>query len=387
MEIDYEQRNKDLKELIAMPLSDKIQNTMGKLMEFYDYTEGNCYISCSGGADSIVLYDLTKRFIEDLFPHYKFKVVFDDTGLEEPTVRATALAIPDIQVVKPKKSFWQVLTEIGYPVVSKEVSECVDQARKYLENPKRERYIYRLEKLLGTAKQKNGQKSRFNKEKYKVLLNAPFRISNRCCDIMKKQPMKKLKEKPIIATMTEESANRKTAWLKTGCNSFTGKIASRPMSFWTKQDVLQYIKKYNVKIADCYGQVIPVDKDNNLTFEEIKDHYIFSGVQRSGCIFCMLGCHLDTRKGGINRFALLKQTQPKLFDYCMRGGEFDTEGLWIPCKGLGMAFVIEWLNRNLTMGKHKFIEGVDLSDYKEIVDKAFEELARIENTRKKWLIE
>lgn len=52
-----------------------------------------------------------------------------------------------------------------------------------------------------------------------------------------------------------------------------------------------------------------------------------------------------------------------------------------------MAFVIEWLNRNLTMGKHKFIEGVDLSDYKEIVDKAFEELARIENTRKKWLIE
>ena len=56
MEIDYEQRNKDLKELIAMPLSDKIQNTMAKLMEFYDYTEGNCYISCSGGADSIVLY-------------------------------------------------------------------------------------------------------------------------------------------------------------------------------------------------------------------------------------------------------------------------------------------------------------------------------------------
>ena len=66
------------------------------------------------------------------------------------------------------------------------------------------------------------------------------------------------------------------------------------------------------------------------------------------------------------------------------GGEFDTEGLWIPYKGLGMAFVIEWLNRNLTMGKHKFIEGVDLSDYKETVDKVFEELEKIESTRKKW---
>lgn len=280
--IDFEQRKKDLQELQQMSLSDKIQNTIAKLMEFYDGVNGNCYISCSGGADSIVLYDIAKRFVEDISPRYKFKVVFDDTGLEEPTVRATALSIPDIQVVRPEMPFIKVLTEIGYPLVSKEVSECVDQARKCLDNPNRERYIYRLEKLLGTAMQKDGTKSLYNKEKYKNLINAPFRISNRCCDIMKKRPMGKLKEKPIIATMTEESANRKTAWLKTGCNSFEGKVASRPMSFWTKQDILQYIKKYKVKIADCYGEVIPVDKNNNITFEDIKDHYIFSGVQRTG---------------------------------------------------------------------------------------------------------
>ena len=231
--IDFEQRKKDLQELQKMSLSDKIQNTMAKLMEFYDYVNGNCYISCSGGADSIVLYDITKRFVEAMNNNYKFKVVFDDTGLEEPTVRATALAIPEVQVVRPEMPFIKVLTEIGYPLVSKEVSECVDQARKCLDNPNRERDIYRLEKLLGTAKQKGGTKSLYNKEKYKNLINAPFRISNRCCDIMKKRPMGKLKEKPIIATMTEESANRKTAWLKTGCNSFEGKIASRPMSFCT----------------------------------------------------------------------------------------------------------------------------------------------------------
>ena len=383
--IDFEQRKKDLQELQKMSLSDKIQNTMAKLMEFYDYVNGNCYISCSGGADSIVLYDITKRFVEAMNNNYKFKVVFDDTGLEEPTVRATALAIPEVQVVRPEMPFIKVLIEIGYPLVSKEVSECVDQARKCLDNPNRERDIYRLEKLLGTAKQKGGTKSLYNKEKYKNLINAPFRISNRCCDIMKKRPMGKLKEKPIIATMTEESANRKMAWLKTGCNSFEGKIASRPMSFWTKQDVLQYIKKYKVKIADCYGEVVPVDKDNNVTFEDIKDHYIFSGVQRTGCIYCMFGCHLDTQKGGINRFALLKQTQPKLFDYCMRGGKFDSQGLWIPDKGLGMAFVIEWLNRNISKGKRKFIDGVDLSDYQDVIDKAFKELEQIETTRKKWL--
>lgn len=101
----------------------------------------------------------------------------------------------------------------------------------------------------------------------------------------------------------------------------------------------------------------------------------------------MFGCHLDTLKGGINRFALLKQTQPQLFDYCMRGGKFDNDGLWIPHNGLGMAFVIEWLNRNLKKGKRKFIEGVDLTAYEKQIENAFNELEKIENARKKWLKE
>lgn len=382
--IDLEQRKKDLQELVNKSWEEKVGLTISKLMEFYVRTDGNCYLSCSGGADSVVLLDICRK-VEQLNKGWKFKVVFDDTGLEEPTVREKVLSIEDVCVVRPEISFLQVLTQYGYPIISKEVSECVVQARRCLEQPNRERYIYRLEKLLGTAKQKDGSKSLYNKDKYKCLLNAPFRISNECCNIMKKRPLKHLQEFPIVATMTEESANRKTAWLKTGCNSFEGKIASRPMSFWTKQDVLQYIKKYKVKIADCYGEVVPVDKDNNVTFEDIKDHYIFSGVQRTGCIYCMFGCHLDTQKGGINRFALLKQTQPKLFDYCMRGGKFDSQGLWIPDKGLGMAFVIEWLNRNISKGKRKFIDGVDLSDYQDVIDKAFKELEQIETTRKKWL--
>ena len=388
MEIDYEQRNKDLQELINRDWQDKVGLTIAKLMEFYVRTEGNCYLSCSGGADSMVLYDICKK-VEQM-NGWKFKVVFSDTGLEEPTVRATALSIPEVTVVRPEMSFLEVLTKKGYPLVSKEVSECVVQARRCLDNPNRERYIYRLEKILGTAKQKDGSKSLYNKEKYKPLINAPFRISNECCSIMKKKPLAKVKEKPIIATMTEESENRKTAWLKTGCNSFEGKVASRPMSFWTKQDVLNYIKYYDLKMADCYGEVIPVDKENNPTFEEIKDHYMFSGVQRTGCIFCMFGSHLDTQKGGISRFELLRRTQPQLFDYCMRGGKFDNEGLWIPHNGLGMAFVIEWLNRNLSKklkngSVSKFMKGIDLSAYQEKIDNAFKELEKIENTRKKWL--
>ena len=57
-----------------------------------------------------------------------------------------------------------------------------------------------------------------------------------------------------------------------------------------------------------------------------------------------------------------------------------------------MAFVIEWLNRNLSKTlkggkKSLFIKGIDLSDYQQSINNAFEELERIEDTRKKWLKE
>ena len=392
MSIDLEERKKQLQELRAMPLAQKVQTTVAKILEFYTRTNKKCYVSCSGGADSMVLHDICDRMYQNGIIPTPIKVVFDDTGLEEPTVRATALSIDGVTVVKPQMSFYEVLKNIGYPIISKEVAECVVQARNNLENNNRERDIYRLEKLLGTAKQKDGSKSNYNKEKYKPLLNAPFRISNECCNIMKKTPLKYLEEYPIVGTMTEESILRENSWYKTGCNSFDKKIMSRPLSFWTKQDTLQYIKEKNLKIAQCYGNVVEVDSNNNEVIKGCGTKLRFSGVQRTGCIFCGFGMHLDTLKGGTSRFELLRQTQPKLFDYCMRGGKFDEQGLWIPHNGLGMAFVIEWLNRNLSKTlksgkKSLFIKGIDLSEYKTQVDNAFEELERIEDTRKKWLKE
>jgi 3'-phosphoadenosine 5'-phosphosulfate sulfotransferase (PAPS reductase)/FAD synthetase len=414
MVVDIEERRKELDFLKAEPLNMKIQGTIAKVIDFWQRTEGNCYLSYSGGADSTVLKDIIETKVEP-FLKCEIKKVFDDTGLEEPSVRAMAINDKDIIVVKPKKSFYQVLSEVGYPVISKEVSECVNNARRYFDNlstlRERERVNrnttpttksclalasmpQRVQKLMGLLKKRSSpsERSLFNKTKYKPLINAPFRISNECCSIMKKRPMGELKGYPIIATMTEESKLREQAWLKNGCNSFEGKIMSKPISPWTKQDILQYIKENNLKIADCYGQVVAIDKDGIPTFDDLKDRYAFSGVQRTGCIFCMFSAQLDTQKGGISRFEHLRLTQPQLFDYCMRGGKFDEQGLWVPDKGLGLAFVIEWLNRTLSKklknGKTSlFIKGVDLSAYKQQVDGAFVELERLEPTRKKWYLD
>ena len=40
----------------------------------------------------------------------------------------------------------------------------------------------------------------------------------------------------------------------------------------------------------------------------------------------------------------MAQDHPQLYDYCMRGGKFNEEGLWVPDKGLGMAKVLDAIN-------------------------------------------
>lgn len=159
MSIDLEERKNQLQELRAMTLAQKVQTTVAKILEFYTRTNKKCYVSCSGGADSMVLEDIVKRMYEVGIISTPIKVVFDDTGLEEPTVRATALSIPNIVVVKPEMSFLEVLKTKGYPIISKETSECVVQARKCLDKiragAERERertsYLYRLQRFTGTG--------------------------------------------------------------------------------------------------------------------------------------------------------------------------------------------------------------------------------------------
>lgn len=120
-------------------------------------------------------------------------------------------------------------------------------------------------------------KSQFNKEKWLPLCQMPFLISHYCCNVMKKSPLKKYQTAnghivPYIATMAEESRMRKQAWIRHGCNAFDGaKKTSQPMSFWTEQDVLEYISRYGIELASVYGSVVCED-----------DVFHTTGLDRSG---------------------------------------------------------------------------------------------------------
>lgn len=172
---------------------------------------------------------------------------------------------------------------------------------------------------------------------------------------MKKNPAKRYEKetgrKPILATMACESYLRKTQWTKVGCNAFEGiRPRSAPMSFWTEQDVLHYIKKYNVPYASVYGDIVFKEQDDTLNGQMNITDYLginacdpleTTGVDRTGCIFCMFGAHLDETP---NRFQMLKQTHPKQYDYCINGGEM-VNGKWQPNKeGLGLGYVLDFIS-------------------------------------------
>lgn len=330
----------ELKQMQAVPLEGKIAMTKTRIRQWRDYWQGDVYLSFSGGKDSTVL----KHIIDSM--DSSIPSVFSDTGLEYPEIRQFAMAQKNVVVVRPKISFVEVIKKYGYPVVSKEVAKCVYYARKNGANNAH------YKKLFGTYLYK-GEKSQYCCDNWKHLYHAPFKISSYCCDVMKKQPLhqyeKETKRKPIIATMAEESLNRKIAWLRTGCNAFESKKPrSQPMSFWTEQDVLHYIKKYDVPICSVYGSIQPKRKDGEqgqISMYELMGLYDdelleTSGCKRTGCIFCMFGCHLEKEP---NRFQLLKQTHPKQYEYCMKGGHYEN-GQWVPDEnGLGMGFILDWL--------------------------------------------
>lgn len=136
------------------------------------------------------------------------------------------------------------------------------------------------------------------------MIDAPFNVTERCCDILKKQPVKKFEKKtglrPIIGVMAEESNQRRIQYIKNdGCNVWTeGKEMCQPLSIFTEKNIWDLIKKHKIEICSIY-------------FDQIIDGELVSGEKRTGCAYCAFGCHLEDKDN--NRFHRLAKREPKRY--------------------------------------------------------------------------
>ena len=135
-----------LKDLQAMPLDMKVAHTKARIREWVrEYGIDGVFVSFSGGKDSTVLLHIARQ----MYPN--IKAVFIDTGLEYPEIRRFVKTFDNVEILRPKMSFVDVIKKYGYPIISKEIAECVYGARRFLEEQLGggKKYQYRYEKLLG----------------------------------------------------------------------------------------------------------------------------------------------------------------------------------------------------------------------------------------------
>ena len=412
----------------ALPLNIKVRMTAERIRNWVnEFGEDGVYLSFSGGKDSTVL----GHIIREVCGYKNIPFVFADVPTQYPELKQFAKTFDNLVILKPQISFAQVCERYGFPIFSKEISECIADSRKYIRiitasqpasQPASQTevpFAYRIADLIGIdrradkenklftnlkmgnipsevlkspirVKQLFGVKcdefgSMYDRSKYLFMLNAPFEVSNQCCKVMKKQPMhqyhKDTGRVPITAQMASESKLRTSQWLQNGCNGFDLKIpTSNPMSFWTEQDVLLYIKEnaksmievrmsddkmfygnrivykktgasventeFYFPICSVYGEVVTDYEamgqcENQMSFADFgifdkeRPFLKTTGCQRTGCVLCGFGCHLEKE----SRFLRLKETHPKFHNllYILKNN------------GVTYAEAIDWVNEHGNM--------------------------------------
>jgi len=245
--------------------------------------EENVAISYSGGKDSSVLRDIVLR----LYPG--IKSVFSHTGLEYSEIVSLVKRQENVDIVRPKIPFHEVIKKHGWPVISKNVSRFVNDCRNA---SARNRKTVNL-RLTGITSTGRVCKSKMLAKKWRFLIDAPFAISDKCCECLKKRPLEKYYRstglRPMLGVMREESQMRDKMIKQLGCNAYDTKHPlSYPLANWTTGDIWEYIRKFDVEYASVYDK----------------------GEIRTGCVFCMFGIMYDKE-----RFLRLKKISPKQHEY------------------------------------------------------------------------
>ena len=116
----------ELKIMQAYPLEMKIEKSKRRIAEWVNYWGlEKVAVSFSGGKDSTVLLHIARQFYPTI------KAVFSNTGLEFPEIVAFVKTFDNVEIIRPKLNFRQVIERYGYPIISKEVSERIESVQTW----------------------------------------------------------------------------------------------------------------------------------------------------------------------------------------------------------------------------------------------------------------
>lgn len=298
-------RKVNLQDMLSWSLDKKITHALKRIKEFYDFEDGKVYISFSGGVDSCVL----RHLIHSLYPNVVS--VFANTTNEYLEILEHVRSTDNVIIVNPKITFIETVEKYGFPLVSKKTARAITDLRENKPTTSNVRNLY----LTGFNRKGVFVPSyKLAKKWYPLFQEAEFNITNKCCDILKKEPMNRFKKesglKSFVGTQIQEGGYRKESWLSLGCNVLNGDKSdlSRPLSIFTKKDIWDYIDRFNVPYSKIYDDVL--NEDGTVKIE---------GEKRTGCAYCAFGAHLE--KSDLinkNRFERLALRKPKQYKKMMK---------------------------------------------------------------------
>lgn len=275
---------KELQERQSWTLDQKIDHAVGTIENFVALTGRSVYVSFSGGKDSMVLLDIARRFYKQDTP-----AVFCNTGNEYPEIVKFVKTVPNVEVLHLKTTMIQIIQNQGFPLISKDVSEKIRQLRHSKSEKLKQIRLYGYPDRKRTMAR--------CPRKWLYLKDAPFDISERCCDVLKKRRFKKYENErmlhPLIGIRADESRLRTMQYIvRGGCSAFNGpRPRSFPISIFTENDIHEYIHRFHVRICPIYND---------------------PAVHRTGCMVCGFGADQDPQ-----HFTYLYQHYPKVYNYFM----------------------------------------------------------------------
>ena len=236
-----------------------------------------------------------------------------------------------------RKSYWYCVDQYGWPILGK--SACKLTAKRI--------NIDCFLRFSETVSDKEKLKDFYD-------LLRHVKVSNHCCSILKKEPSEKkqaeLGVKVVIkGLMAAESHARMVSFSSRGHIFCSSRPHAQefyhvsPLSFWTDDDIWEYIRLFNVP----YGPLYDIEYTNHKG-QVCK-------IKRNGCVSCATDIAFPN-----NHFSVLRQTHPEFWELYMSHG---------------MAEQLIALQRYMGNGKKNYINiGRDADDVMERRPCAFDDI-------------